>query len=312
MPLSQQGETDLDMGTYIRFYPDTWVDDLKRLDNSESCLVAVYLKTNRYAGMIGAYYLPFVTIAHEAKMDIKRVKRAMDEIIKKGLAFYDPQTEEVYVPSYARHNIGDMLKASDSRLKPVTLAYNELKTPWLADKFWNDYGADYGLMKRTDSGAPPPPKQTGVPDLRCVPSPSQEPVPSTKDEIGKLLQRYTHEQQEMIMTAWEMIALTRTRGKVSDTILLVELRRWEKIEKNRVMFSVTRYVDREFYKEGKGERYLYGIMRNTAQAEVEKFENGEWGSRQKPRQVSSVTEHNIAVLKQLREEEGYGMPMDTQ
>ena len=299
------------MGTYIRFYPDTWVDDLRQLEDWESRYVAVYLKTNRYAGMIGAYYLPFVTIAHETLLDIKRVKRAMDEIINKGIAYYDPKTEEVYVPSYARYNIGEILKAGDTRFKPVALAYNELKTPWLADQFWNDYGVDYGLLKRTDSGTTAPPRQTTSPDLRCVPPPPQEPALSTKEEIAKLLQRYTPEQQEVLMVAWEMIALTRNRGKVSDTILLVELRRWGKIDIKRVMFAVTRYVDREFYKENKAERYLYGIMRHTGEAEIEKFENGEWGSKtQKPRQVSSVTEHNIAVLKQLREEEGYGMPMD--
>ena len=312
MPFPTQEGNDLDMGKYIRFYPDAWIDELKKLDNATARYVAVYLKTNRYAGMIGAYYLPYVTIAHETSLDIKRVEKAMEEITKKGIACYDPKTEEVYVQSYALHNIGENLKQADNRFRAIEQTYNEIKAAWLAEKFWNDYGNAYGLEKRPDFSMTQPLLQPSLASGRTPTSPLHTPV-SVKQEIAELLKRYTPEQQEALMLAWEMIALTRSRGKVADTILLVELRRWGRIDIRRVMFAINRYVDRECYKENKGEKYLYGIMRHTQDFEIDKFESGERGPQpHKPRLVSSITEHNIAVLKQLREEEGYGMPMDTQ
>jgi hypothetical protein len=78
-------------------------------------------------------------------------------------------------------------------------------------------------------------------------------------EIFSLRERYSD--QNLIDQAFKAIASTRKYGKVSDSILLKELRKWERYPIEHVETCIRIYMDKDCAGQGMDENYLLGIMR---------------------------------------------------
>lgn len=63
--------------------------------------------------------------------------------------------------------------------------------------------------------------------------------------------------------AFSAIASTRKSHKVADSVLAAQLRRWAKLPTAQVEAGIRKYLDKGYADEGKGEDYLWGIIRKT-------------------------------------------------
>jgi len=82
-----------------------------------------------------------------------------------------------------------------------------------------------------------------------------------KEEIKNLSARYD---PELLKLTIEHITLTRKTGKIADTIILKQLKRWDKLPKEQVERGMEIYTSQEYFLEGKNENYLWGIIRNSS------------------------------------------------
>ncbi|MFP5211944.1 MAG: hypothetical protein ACLGPL_01055 [Acidobacteriota bacterium] len=138
--------------------------------------------------------------------------------------------------------------------------------------------------KEEPPGNLPPPADAGV----------GPPAPSPQEVREELLSRYTPEQRGLIDDCFKCLSITRKAGKISDSILNAELKRWNTIDVNRVMYGITKYLDGEHHLKDKREEYLWGIMRHATAEEIS------GAQRQRPRQrspdgLSDTTRHNLEV-----------------
>ena len=79
-------------------------------------------------------------------------------------------------------------------------------------------------------------------------------------EIFSLKKRYPD--QSLIDKAFSAIALTRKSGKVSPSVLLKQLQKWERFPVSQVEAGITVYLDKCRGDNTKREEYLLGIIRN--------------------------------------------------
>ena len=92
----------------------------------------------------------------------------------------------------------------------------------------------------------------------------------TPEVFSSLRKRYND--QELIDQAFDAIRSTRKTGKVADSVLLAQLRRWEHYPVEQVEAGIRVYLDKGYAAQGKREDYLYGIIRNQ-RTEASKLKN---------------------------------------
>ncbi|MHC1728531.1 MAG: hypothetical protein AB9866_21445 [Syntrophobacteraceae bacterium] len=125
---------------------------------------------------------------------------------------------------------------------------------------------------------------------------------NTEEAITRLLDRYNPTEQKDIQQVFELLKLTRKNGKISDTILLTELRRWNTLSVERVMYAVMKYIDRGYHTEGKKEGYLFSIMKNVSEAELTRATRTASMPSSASQNVSRLTEHNLQIFELLNQE----------
>lgn len=82
----------------------------------------------------------------------------------------------------------------------------------------------------------------------------------TPETFSGLLSRYTD--QKTIQDCFTAIRSTRKTGHVADSVLMAQLKKWDRYPVEQVIGGITRYLDKDYAGEGKDERYLCGIIRN--------------------------------------------------
>lgn len=132
-----------------RFWTGTTGKRLRGLGRDAQVL-GFYLFTCPNANMLGLYYLPLQTAAHETGIEIGRLREILSwfaEAPSKPLgspsegvyARYDEATETVFVTEMARHQIGERLIRKDNRHRAVLKELEQhRKCP-----FFNDFLARY-------------------------------------------------------------------------------------------------------------------------------------------------------------------------
>jgi len=80
------------------------------------------------------------------------------------------------------------------------------------------------------------------------------------EEISSLLDRYP--EPEIIHETLEAISFTRKTGRIADSVKLKILQLWNSYSVEQVIAGCGVYLDKQCYREGKGEKYLMGIIRN--------------------------------------------------
>jgi len=83
------------------------------------------------------------------------------------------------------------------------------------------------------------------------------------NEISLLKNKYN---QKLIDSVFHAIALTRKTGKVANSILLAQLKSWERYSIEQVESAIRAYLDKDYAGQGKDEKYLMGIIRNQKPA----------------------------------------------
>ncbi len=79
-------------------------------------------------------------------------------------------------------------------------------------------------------------------------------------KISELEKRYSD--QETINQTFQAISSTRKSSRIADSVRLSILQSWGKYPISQVMEGIRKYLDRQYYQQGKDEKYLLGIIRN--------------------------------------------------
>ena len=93
---------------------------------------------------------------------------------------------------------------------------------------------------------------------------------STSNPFFSFLERYNN--KNLINEVFKAIAITRKTGKVKDSILIAQLKKWERYPAEQVEAGIRIYLEKDYASQGKREAYLLGIIRNhTANTEQNQF-----------------------------------------
>ncbi|MEI8172705.1 MAG: hypothetical protein WCH07_04375 [Deltaproteobacteria bacterium] len=84
-------------------------------------------------------------------------------------------------------------------------------------------------------------------------------------DISALINRYPD--QETIKQAFQAISSTRKSNRIADTVKLSILKSWERYPVESVMAGMITYIEKGYHDQGKGEKYLLGIIRNIKPAD---------------------------------------------
>jgi hypothetical protein len=87
-------------------------------------------------------------------------------------------------------------------------------------------------------------------------------------EAHSLLSEYG-EHREIVEQALDACASTRARGFVADSVRLAMVRKLATYRQDAVVRACSQYVAKGYAKVGKGERYLYGIVRGREKEQVQ-------------------------------------------
>lgn len=139
------------MRDYGKVSPQFWIGrtgKTLRTAGAEAQLVSLYLLTNPHANMIGLYYMPLMFIAHETGLGIEGASKGLASAIEAGFCHYDEQSEMVWVPEMAAHQIGSNLSPKDKRCPGVQNEYNaQPENPFLS-MFYDKYQTHYHMTIR--------------------------------------------------------------------------------------------------------------------------------------------------------------------
>lgn len=109
----------------------------------DALIVAMYLFTAPSSNMIGLYYLPIPTLCHETGRTSEGAWKGLRSLGAVGFAFYDEDSETVWVPEMARYQVAESLKGGDNQCKGVLReAENYRKSPFFMDfveRYWDAF-----------------------------------------------------------------------------------------------------------------------------------------------------------------------------
>ena len=67
----------------------------------------------------------------------------------------------------------------------------------------------------------------------------------------------------MIDDVFQAIASTRKSGRVAESVLIAQLKKWEIYPVEQVESGIRVYLEKDYAGQGKREEYLLGIIRNN-------------------------------------------------
>jgi hypothetical protein len=134
---------------YARVAPAFWTKGSGKglRGNPDAQLVGLYLVTCPSSNMIGLYYLPLATAAHETGLKPETLRKALRSIQTAGFAYYDEVSEYVWVPNAATYQIGEFLAPGDKRQKGVLRELQPFASHPFAQRFFDKYAGPYGLSR---------------------------------------------------------------------------------------------------------------------------------------------------------------------
>ncbi|MBW1697846.1 MAG: hypothetical protein JRH18_19960 [Deltaproteobacteria bacterium] len=91
-------------------------------------------------------------------------------------------------------------------------------------------------------------------------------------EVSALRNRYPD--QDLLDQVFKAIASTRKSNRVSDSILLTQLQKWDRYPVEQVLSGIRIYLDKGYAEQGKDEKYLLGIIRNQKSVEQKPISTG--------------------------------------
>jgi len=152
-----------------------------RAGGSDCLLLAQYLMTCPHSTMTGIYYLPIPILCHETAMTSEGASKALQRAIEADFAFYDFETEMVWVPEMAKIQVADQLKPGDKRIKGIIATLSTLGSCRFIKDFYEKYREIFSLpeegpwkgLTRGFEGPPKPGSRKQEQEL-TTPSPSEK------------------------------------------------------------------------------------------------------------------------------------------
>ena len=144
------------MRDYSKISPLFWAGDTGRRIRGagKDCqIAALYLLSCPSSNMIGLFYLPLATMAHETGLTKGAATKALQRLADLDFARWDQRTESVFVMEMAAHQIGEPLSAGDKRCKGVEREWSAFKTSPFYRPFYDRYAASFHLP-RPQNGRP--------------------------------------------------------------------------------------------------------------------------------------------------------------
>ena len=117
-------------------------------------IVALYLVTCPSASMIGLYYLPLPTLAHETGIPLEGASKALRCLSEAGFAEYDEANEVVWVCEMARHQIGETVEKRDKRQLGIIREAQKVTYSRLFARWFARYQKPYGLPAMASTASP--------------------------------------------------------------------------------------------------------------------------------------------------------------
>jgi hypothetical protein len=144
------------MRDYALVMPQFWYGETGRhlRHDRDAQVLAFYLMTCPSASMTGLFYLPIPVMAHETGIPFEGACKALRSLSDAGFAFYDDQTEVVWVPEMARHQIAERLSPGDNRIKGVLRLVERYRRSRYYAAFVERYGAAFNLPERSPFEGP--------------------------------------------------------------------------------------------------------------------------------------------------------------
>jgi hypothetical protein len=166
---------------YAKFMSSFWTGDTGRALRAlgpEVQLVAAYVFTSPHANPIGLYHLPLAYVCNDVGLTREGASKALRSLSEAHFALYDEAREEVFLPSAARIQLGELMSAKDKR------------HPWLKKElaklrkhaFLNDFLATYSAAYSLDS----------VAESKVLASPSEAPSEALRSQQQQQ-QQHKHE-----------------------------------------------------------------------------------------------------------------------
>ena len=165
----------------------------------------------------------------------------------------------IQYPGFKKNQILRPDREAQSKFPPPTFVSNEGQTDPITLR-----KTPGGLQE--DCGSTPPQIKTKEVKLKK----DSKKSPEISSEISSLVEKIFPfpEDKDLFNAVKEAIFSTRKAGKVSDSIILAQLKAWGQYPPSQVHGGIKVYLSKECHKEGKNEKYLLGIIRNQPQAEM--------------------------------------------
>lgn len=106
-------------------------------------VLALYLMSAPGSNIIGLYYLPITTIAHETGLTLDEVRETFKRLGE--IAKYDESAELVWLPAGAEHQIGETMAPKDKRRGAVLRELDMVGRHPFVEEFVRLYGNRYHL-----------------------------------------------------------------------------------------------------------------------------------------------------------------------
>lgn len=138
------------MRDYGTVSPQFWIGKTGKAlrGNTQAQLLALYLMTSPRANMIGVFHCPVLYMSYETGIPIEGASGALRSLIEADFCQFDEDTEEVFVKSMARFQIGDALSPADKRCVGVARELDKVCSSHLQRAFVAIYSVAFNLPEQ--------------------------------------------------------------------------------------------------------------------------------------------------------------------
>lgn len=102
-------------------------------------------------------------------------------------------------------------------------------------------------------------------------------TPADFSQISSLEERYSD--SNLIHQCFEVIASTRKKNRISDSVKLNILKQWNNYPADQVIAAIKTYIEKGYADQGKKEAYLLGIIRNNGNGQHRESESAITGGK---------------------------------
>ncbi len=145
------------MREYGKLGPTFWTGETGkkiRRKGRDAQVASAYSITSPGSNMLGMYYLPIPVLAHETGMTLEEASKALQCLSEVGFAYYDDESEYIFVPNMARFQIGERLNENDKRVTGIKKQLESSRKSPFFNQFLDLYREPFHLQDVSPSEAP--------------------------------------------------------------------------------------------------------------------------------------------------------------